>query len=133
MGRLLCGLALGLAGATAQAEQTFEPHDTAILQAIDKATARVSTVEAPVGDTVSFGTLGLRVRACEKTPPVEQPEAAAFLEIWQKQPQAEQSEWVFSGWMFASSPGVSAMDHPIYDVLVLDCKNPATNAASDPP
>jgi hypothetical protein len=99
-----------------------EPFDTAILQGLDKVTARVSTVAAPVGETVRFGTLEIIARTCDKRPPEETPESAAFLDIWEVRP-GEQAISVFRGWMFASSPALSALEHPVYDVWVLDCLN----------
>ena len=57
---------------------TAEPYRTAVLQALDKVTARISTFEAPIGDTVRFGTLHIIARACDKRPPEETPESAAF-------------------------------------------------------
>ena len=91
------------------------------LQGLDKITARISTFEAPVGQPVRFGTFEIVARACDKTPPEEPPERAAFLEIVDLRPDAEPVD-LFSGWMFASSPAVSAVDHPVYDVWVIDCK-----------
>ncbi len=99
-----------------------DPFDTAILQGLDKVTARVSTIEAPLGDTVKFGALEIIVRACDKRPPEETPESAAFLDIWEVRP-GEPAISNFRGWMFASSPALSAMEHPVYDVWVLDCQN----------
>lgn len=90
------------------------------LRALDKVTARTSTFEANVGSTVKFGAVYIKVQACRKAPPIEQPEAAAFLQIWEVT-QEQKAEWIFSGWMFSSSPALSYMDHPIYDVWVLDC------------
>jgi hypothetical protein len=107
------------------------------LQSLDKVTARTMTFEANVGNTVKFGSLYIKIQACAKAPPVEQPESAAFLQIWEinksgapdttddpnskAEPPKEEAQWIFSGWMFASSPALSHMDHPIYDVWVLDC------------
>lgn len=90
------------------------------LQGLDKITARTSTFTIPVGATKSLGGLRITLRACKENPPIEPPEAAAFLEISETKP-GEQEEKVFSGWMFASSPALSAMEHPIYDVWVLGC------------
>lgn len=90
------------------------------LRSLDKITARTMTFEAKVGSTVQFGPLYIKVQACRKAPPIEQPEAAAFLQVWEIDDE-DQAQWVFSGWMFASSPALSPMDHPIYDVWVLDC------------
>ena len=95
----------------------------AVLQGLDKVTARVSEITAPVGRLVRFGTLEITVRACHKTPPEEPPESAAFIEIRDAKP-GEAGVELFSGWMFASSPGLSAMEHPVYDIWVLDCLAP---------
>ncbi len=90
------------------------------LQGLDKITARTSTFTVGVGETKLFGSLRITLRACKENPPVEPPEAAAFLEVVENKP-GEQAEAVFSGWMFASSPALSAMEHAIYDVWVLSC------------
>jgi hypothetical protein len=110
----------------AVAEMIAEP--LALLQGLDKITARVSKFEAPVGTPVQFGTLSIRVRDCEKAPPEDPPESAAFLEIDELRP-GEDRVRVFSGWMFASSPALSALENPVYDVNVLDCKT----ASGSPP
>lgn len=92
------------------------------LQGLDKVTARTSTFTIAVGETKVLGSLRITLRACKENPPVEPPEAAAFLEVVENKP-GEQAEPVFSGWMFASSPALSAMEHPIYDVWVLSCSD----------
>lgn len=95
--------------------------DVAVLQGLDKVTAHVVTIEAPVGRPVHFGTLEIIARACKKRRPEESPESAAFLDVWElRQNQPAQS--LFRGWMFASSPALSAMEHPVYDIRVLDCE-----------
>jgi hypothetical protein len=116
--------ALMLAASTARAETV------AVLQGLDKITARVSTFDAPVDQSVKFGSLVITVRACVKRPPEEPPETAAFLEINEVRSSGAsfESKRVFSGWMFASSPAISAMEDPIYDVGVLDCKTDTTDA-----
>lgn len=91
------------------------------LQSLDKTTARTMTFEAQVGSTIKFGPLYIRIQACRKAPPIEKPEAAAFLQIWEVDLKTDKPEWVFSGWTFASSPALSPVDHPVYDVWVLDC------------
>ena len=93
----------------------------ALLQGLDKITARVSKFEAQVGAPVQFGTLTIRIRDCEKNPPEETPESAAFVEIDEMR-SGEDSKRLFSGWMFASSPALSALEHPVYDVILLDCR-----------
>lgn len=91
------------------------------MKSLDKITAQTETFEAKVGSTIQFGPLYIRVQACRKSDPIEKPESAAFIQVWEIPPETKKSEWVFSGWMFASSPALSAMDHPVYDVWVLDC------------
>ena len=95
------------------------------LRSLDKVSARTQVFEANVGSTIKFGSVYIKVQSCRKAPEFEQPESAAFMQIWEIPPvqpgEKEKAEWIFSGWMFASSPGLSAMDHPIYDVWVLDC------------
>lgn len=95
----------------------------AVLEGMDKVTARISTFDAAVGQAVRYGDLEIIVRACRKRPPEEQPESAAFLEIYEAKKGAARRK-VFSGWMFASSPALSSMEHPVYDVWVVDCKVP---------
>lgn len=105
-----------------------EPHETAVLQGLDKVTARVTTLHGNVGDVVRFGTLEIIVRHCDKRPPEETPESAAFLDIWEVRP-GEAAAGLFRGWMFASSPGLNALEHPVYDVWVKDCLNKISNSA----
>ncbi len=104
------------------------PYEIAVLQGLDKVTARVLTIEAPVGQAVTFGALEIIARTCDKRPPEETPESAAFLDIWEVR-QGEPAVSLFRGWMFASSPALSAMEHAVYDVWVLDCKNSSSSAS----
>ncbi len=107
------------------------PMDTVLLQGLDKITARVSTIKVPVGETVTFGALQITARACDKHPPEETPEAAAFLEVVEVKPD-EKPVLRFSGWMFASSPALSALEHPVYDLIVLDCLSSDAGAPDAP-
>jgi hypothetical protein len=120
----VAGLAVGILftipATTAGLADTI-PAPTALLQGLDKITARVSKFEAPVGAPVRFGTLSIRVRDCEKNSPEEAPESAAFVEIDETRPGEEKTR-LFIGWMFASSPALSALEHPVYDVNLLECK-----------
>ena len=127
MGGALAGVVLAAAGAAADAavvsaaaaEMIAEP--LAQMQGLDKITARVSQFDAPVGATVRFGTLSIIVRDCRRSPPEERPENAAFVEIYEARP-GEDKERLFSGWMFSSSPALSALEHAVYDVNLLACK-----------
>jgi hypothetical protein len=112
---LLFATALALAAGPARAA------DIAVLQGLDKITARVSTFEAPIGQPARFGTLAIVARTCQKKPPEEPPESAAFVEVTDMKP-GEAAVTLFRGWMFASSPAVSALEHPVYDVWIVDCR-----------
>lgn len=103
----------------------------ALMQGLDKVTARISSFEAPIGAEVKFGTLDVVVRRCVKAPPEESPESAAFVEIKELRPD-EAPRVLFSGWMFASSPALSALEHPVYDVWVKDCLNAKSDSSSGP-
>ncbi|WP_247878546.1 DUF2155 domain-containing protein [Niveispirillum sp. SYP-B3756] len=129
------------AGATAPAVQrpapppapqrSFEAMPVVVLQGLDKVTARTSTFEAKVGDVVQFGQLSIEVKSCRKAPPIDPPESAAFLDISEIPTTAGAAPVpVFVGWMFASSPALSAMEHPVYDIWVKDCKKSETKARS---
>jgi hypothetical protein len=123
--------ALAAAGAMVSAlgaEMIAEP--LAQMQGLDKITARVSQFNAPVGQTVRFGTLSVSVRDCRRSPPEERPENAAFVEIYESRP-GEAKERLFSGWMFSSSPALSALEHAVYDVNLLACR-PASGSLPPP-
>ncbi|MDE2165657.1 MAG: DUF2155 domain-containing protein [Alphaproteobacteria bacterium] len=113
-----------------QAETEWQSDNVAVLQGLDKITARVSRFDAPIDKPVRFGTLLITVRACVKRPPEEPPETAAFLDIDKMRAgtSSAATKQVFSGWMFASSPAISALEDPVYDVNVLDCKTETTAA-----
>ena len=103
-------------------------RDAAVLQGLDKITARISTFSAPIGEPVMFGSLQITARTCHKTPPEELPERTVFLEIVDARPDSPERT-LFSGWMFASSPAVSALEHPVYDVWVIDCTKASTSSS----
>ena len=93
---------------------------TLLLRGLDKITGRPTNIIAPVGKPVHFATLTITARYCYSTLASETPETAAFVQIQDHRP--DQSERpVFSGWMYGSSPGLNAMEHPLYDVGVISC------------
>jgi hypothetical protein len=101
---------------------------TLLLRGLDKITGRPTNIVAPVGGAVHFATLTITARYCYSTPASETPETAAFVQIQDHRPdQTERS--VFSGWMYASSPGLNAMEHPLYDVWVISCSAAAPGTA----
>jgi hypothetical protein len=100
----------------------------AILQALDKVTAESLRFEAPVGQPIRYKNLVITVRACETSAPDElTPDFSAYLVV-DSQPKAQPGRTppparsVFHGWMFASTPGVNALQHPVYDVWLIACK-----------
>ncbi len=104
---------------SADAEMIDQPQIK--IQTLNKSTARKVTLEGRVGQTIEYGSLFIKIQACRKSEPLDTPENAAFLQIWEVPIGKDKSEWAFSGWMFSSSPAVSAMDHAVYDVWVLEC------------
>lgn len=94
--------------------------DTALLRTLDKVTGRTNTVEAAVGSEFVLGTLTVKVNVCKTRPPEETPENSVFLEIVDNPLQGETAQ-IFSGWMFSSSPALSALDNPVYDIWLLKC------------
>ena len=134
MRKALPGLALVVALAvllgTGQRARALEGEGV-ILQGLDKVTARISTIEVALNQPVHFGSLEIVAKRCVKRPPEESPESAAFLEIREVRPD-EPPHDLFRGWMFASSPALSALEHPVYDVWVKDCLNVKSADDSDP-
>lgn len=120
--------------ASAAQAQTPSPEDwrqqtVAVMQGLDKVTARISRFTVPIGETYRFGTFNIRVETCQDLPPTLPPESAAFVHV-EDQPPDEPGREIFSGWMFASSPGLNAVEHPVYDVWVTSCSNPSTEGQS---
>jgi hypothetical protein len=107
--------------ASPAAAQEWVPGRVAELQALDKVTARVVTLRAAVGEPERFGSLTITVRACHTRPPDEVPDAAAWLEIIDSRAPAG-SLVAFRGWMIANAPGVNMLQHPVYDIRVLECR-----------
>src|ERR1700749_521576 len=97
---------------------------TLMMRGLDKITGRAFDIVAPVNVPVKFATLTVTARYCYSTPPSETPETAAFVQIEDARPDKPEKQ-VFSGWMYASSPGLNAMQHPLYDVWVIFCRTSA--------
>jgi hypothetical protein len=104
----------------ASAAAQVPEQKVAVLQGLDKVTARISTLRVPLDQSVRFGTLLITARTCSKRPPEEPPETSAFLEIYDLR-QGAGPVLAYSGWMFASSPALAAMEHAVYDISVIDC------------
>lgn len=114
---------------TAPAPQGAPPPErianpVAQFSGLDKVTGRIFAFDVKVDETVQFGALQVTPRVCYTRPPTEQPETIAFVEVDEITLQNE-TKRIFAGWMFADSPGLNAVEHPIYDVWVTDCKGGA--------
>ena len=114
-------LAVLLALAPPALAQEWRPQRIAVLQALDKVTARVITLRATLNQPERFGSLSIIVRSCNARPPDEVPDAAAWLEITDSRAPADRAA-VFRGWMFAEAPGVNMLQHPVYDIRILECR-----------
>lgn len=130
--RVAATAAVGLALVSIASAATYAKEDRATLRALDKITGRSTDIVVKVGTPVVYGSLTIDLKACFQTPPEEVPESAAFLRVTSTEPMAEEktdeakeAPVVFSGWMYASSPGLSALEHPVYDIWVIRCKAPA--------
>jgi len=112
-------LALMATGRPVQAQKIS--NQIAVFSALDKITAVVTTIEVPINQTVKFGTLNVTPRVCYTRPPTERPKTTAFVEVNEVRVNGAQNR-IFTGWMFASSPGLSGVEHPVYDVWLINCK-----------
>jgi hypothetical protein len=113
---------------------TFTPtqkieNGRAIFSGLDKITGRIISFDAAIGETVQFGALQVTARACNTRPPTEPTNTDAFVEVDEVTLQGEIRR-IFTGWMFAASPGLHAVEHPIYDVWLTDCAQPAGGAVA---
>jgi hypothetical protein len=106
-------------------------NKSALFSGLDKITGRIIAFDAAVGETVQFGALQVTPRICYTRPPTETSNTDAFIEVDEVTLQGEIKR-IFTGWIFASSPGLHAVEHPIYDVWLTDCKNPVVAAAPPP-
>lgn len=108
--------------ATPAAAQRIE-NGTAVFAALDKVTARISKFEIKLGETREFGALKVTPRACYSRAPTEPPKTTSFVEVDETMLDGSQKR-IFSGWMFAESPGLNAVEHPVFDVWLTECSQP---------
>jgi len=101
----------------------------AVFAFLDKVTARISTKAIPLNTTVQFGSLKVTPRACFSRPATEQPQTTTFVEVIDQKLDGT-SQQIFSGWMLAQSPGLNAVEHPVYDVWLTDCQKPTGAVAA---
>ncbi|GJE18167.1 DUF2155 domain-containing protein [Methylobacterium marchantiae] len=112
---------VGAAAVPGQALADKIKNPTAVFSGLDKITGRIVSFEVAVDETVQFGALQLTPRVCYSRPPTESPKTTAFLEV-DEVTLDNKYRRIFTGWMFAASPGLHAIEHPIYDVWLVDCK-----------
>ena len=96
----------------------WQPKTTAELQALDKINARVTTLTAKLNTPITFGTLTIEVKSCQVHPPDQPQDATAWLDITDSHANLPS----FHGWMFASTPAVSSLQHPVYDIRLTGCR-----------
>lgn len=139
--RLLAATSLAALVALTASANTMAQKNQATLRALDKITGRSTDIVVKVGEPVVYGSLRVELKTCFQAPPEEVPESAAFLRIASTQPvavetmevavaatavapEAADNPILFSGWMYASSPGLNALEHPVYDIWVIRCTAP---------
>jgi len=105
-------------------------NPTAVFSGLDKITGRIISFDVAINETVRFGALEVTPRACYSRPPTEAPNTDGFIEVDELTLQGELKR-IFTGWMFAASPGLNAVEHPIYDVWLTECKGGAQPAIAD--
>src|SRR5208337_3512050 len=115
--------ALGLVPGPARADKIS--NLTAVFNGLDKITGRIITFEVGLNETVQFGTLQITPRVCYSRPLTDQPQTDTFAQV-DEIDENKQEKRIFSGWMFADSPGLHGVEHPIYDVWLVDCKGGTT-------
>jgi hypothetical protein len=138
------GNVAGAPPAAAPAAEAPPPDDTvveaptphiengkAVFAGLDKISGRTISFDVAIGETVQFGALQVTPRACYTRPPTEATNTDAFVEVDEVTLQGEIKR-IFTGWMFASSPGLHAVEHPIYDVWLTDCAAPVNVKVAEP-
>jgi len=132
-----------LKGAPPAAPATLQPGDEivteppaqkivnkkAVFSGLDKITGRIINFDVDIGETVQFGALRVKPDACYTRPATEATNTDAFVEVEEITLQGEVKK-IFSGWMFAASPGLHGVEHPIYDIWLTDCKGPDQTVAT---
>jgi hypothetical protein len=123
--------ALALLFAAPAAAQRIE-NSVAVFAALDKVTAKISRLEVPLNQTATFGALKVTPRVCFTRAPTEPPKTTTFVEVDEVLLDGKEKR-IFGGWMFADSPGLNAVEHPVFDVWLTDCAQPRAAAQRPPP
>ena len=123
----IAALAIAVPAAAQRIDNTV-----AVFAALDKVTAKSSRLEVPLNQTASFGALKITPRVCYSRAPTEPPKTTSFVEVDETQLDGKQKR-IFAGWMFADSPGLNAVEHPVFDVWLTDCSQPQRVVGPRPP
>ena len=118
----LAAVATAMLSGAANADRIANP--IAVFNGLDKITGVTTTFEAKVGETKKFGGLIVKADVCYTRSATEEPKTTSFVEVDEVQLD-DSLKRIFSGWMFAQSPGLNAVEHPIYDVWLINCRDPA--------
>ena len=110
---------IGCGGGAAHADKIKNP--IAVFSGLDKITGRIVSFEVAIDETVQFGGLQMTPRICYTRPPTESPNTTSFLEV-DEVTLDNKYRRIFTGWMFAASPGLHGVEHPVYDIWLVDCK-----------
>jgi len=127
--RALAPLLAALWLATPAAAETLS-NPIAAFSGLDKITGRITNFDVYIDETVQFGALQLTPRVCYTRPPTETQRTSVFLEVDQVSLKGG-SQRIFTGWMFADSPALNAIDHPVYDIWLVDCKQQSDTPPPD--
>jgi hypothetical protein len=122
-GATLAGLAALVAPSMAFADKISNP--VAVFDGLDKITGRIISFEVAINETVQFGALQITPRVCYSRPLTEAPQTDVFAQVDEIDEQ-KQLKRIFSGWMFAASPGLHGIEHPIFDIWLTECKGGTT-------
>jgi hypothetical protein len=124
----LIALGLALSASPALAETISNP--IASFSGLDKITGRITNFDVYIDETVQFGALQITPRVCYTRPPTETQRTSVFIEVDQVSLKGG-SQRIFTGWMFADSPALNAIDHPVYDIWLVDCKQTSDTPPPD--
>ena len=127
----IVALAVLIGSAGSADAQRFE-NQVAVFAALDKVTARISKLEIPLNQALEFGSLKVTPRICYSRAPDEPPKTSTFVEVEETMLDGQKKK-IFSGWMFAESPGLNAVEHPIFDVWLTGCAQPVPTRAAGRP
>jgi hypothetical protein len=122
-------IALGSMALAAAAQAQRIENQVAVFATLDKVTARISKLEVPLNSTAKFGSLQVTPRVCNSRPADEQPKTTSFVEVEETMLDGQKKK-LFSGWMIAESPGLNAVEHPVFDVWLTDCSQPLKPVAA---